>query len=105
MQTPITQQRLQACCKAFIISFYASFDPAGFITVDKPPVVFWVQTAFAAVFGVHGWSVIFAAGFGRRGLSTAYVYTRETDVWQDGCTAFELSYGIYASCGGGEPYK
>ncbi|MFB9762047.1 ArnT family glycosyltransferase [Ectobacillus funiculus] len=38
--------------------FYASFDPAGFITVDKPPVVFWVQTAFAAVFGVHGWSVI-----------------------------------------------
>ncbi|ULL15496.1 hypothetical protein DVH26_14220 [Paenibacillus sp. H1-7] len=38
--------------------FYASFDPAGYVTVDKPPVTFWVQTASAAVFGMHGWSVI-----------------------------------------------
>jgi 4-amino-4-deoxy-L-arabinose transferase-like glycosyltransferase len=38
--------------------FYASFDPGGYVTVDKPPVVFWIQTMFAAVFGVHGWSVI-----------------------------------------------
>ena len=37
---------------------FASFDPAGFITVDKPPVTFWIQTLFACVFGVHGWSVI-----------------------------------------------
>lgn len=38
--------------------FFASFDPGGFVTVDKPPVAFWVQTLFASVFGVHGWSVI-----------------------------------------------
>lgn len=38
--------------------FYASFDPAGFIAVDKPPAAFWVQTLFAYIFGVHGWSVI-----------------------------------------------
>jgi 4-amino-4-deoxy-L-arabinose transferase-like glycosyltransferase len=38
--------------------FYASFDPGGFVTVDKPPVVFWIQTIFAYVFGVHSWSVI-----------------------------------------------
>lgn len=38
--------------------FFASFDPGGFVTVDKPPLAFWVQTLFAAVFGVHGWSVI-----------------------------------------------
>jgi len=38
--------------------FYASLDPAGYVTVDKPPVTFWVQTVFAYVFGVHGWSVI-----------------------------------------------
>lgn len=38
--------------------FYASLDPAGYVTVDKPPVAFWVQTLFAYVFGVHGWSVI-----------------------------------------------
>ena len=38
--------------------FFASFDPGGFVTVDKPPVAFWVQTLFASLFGVHGWSVI-----------------------------------------------
>jgi 4-amino-4-deoxy-L-arabinose transferase-like glycosyltransferase len=38
--------------------FYGTFDPGGFVTVDKPPVVFWFQTASAALFGVHGWSVI-----------------------------------------------
>ncbi|MCP8970602.1 glycosyltransferase family 39 protein [Ectobacillus ponti] len=38
--------------------FYASLDPVGFITVDKPPVAFWIQTVFATVLGVHGWSVI-----------------------------------------------
>ena len=38
--------------------FYASFDPAAYITVDKPPVVFWVQTASAYIFGVYGWSVV-----------------------------------------------
>lgn len=38
--------------------FYASLDPGGFITVDKPPVAFWIQSAFAYVCGVHGWSVI-----------------------------------------------
>lgn len=38
--------------------FYASFDPAGYVTVDKPPVAFWIQAIFAWIFGVHGWSVI-----------------------------------------------
>jgi 4-amino-4-deoxy-L-arabinose transferase-like glycosyltransferase len=38
--------------------FFASFDPGGYVTIDKPPVTFWIQTMFAYVFGVHGWSVI-----------------------------------------------
>jgi len=38
--------------------FYASFDPGGFVTVDKPPVAFWLQTLSASIFGLHGWSVI-----------------------------------------------
>lgn len=38
--------------------FYAAFDPAGFITVDKPPVAFWFQAISAKIFGVHGFSVI-----------------------------------------------
>lgn len=38
--------------------FFASLDPAGFISIDKPPAAFWVQSVFAYIFGVHGWSVI-----------------------------------------------
>ncbi|MBF2587913.1 glycosyltransferase family 39 protein [Listeria marthii] len=38
--------------------FYGAFDPAGFITVDKPPVALWLQAISALIFGMHGWSVI-----------------------------------------------
>lgn len=38
--------------------FFASLDPGGWVTVDKPPVSLWVQTAFAKVFGFYGWSII-----------------------------------------------
>ena len=37
--------------------FYNSFDPAGFISLDKPPIAFWNQTIFAAVLGYSGWSI------------------------------------------------
>ncbi|MGZ5905812.1 MAG: glycosyltransferase family 39 protein, partial [Reyranella sp.] len=37
--------------------FYNSFDPAGYISLDKPPVAFWIQTAFAAVLGYSGWTI------------------------------------------------
>jgi 4-amino-4-deoxy-L-arabinose transferase-like glycosyltransferase len=38
--------------------FFVSFDPGGFVTVDKPPLGFWVQTLSARIFGFHGWSLI-----------------------------------------------
>ncbi|MET3211430.1 UNVERIFIED_CONTAM: 4-amino-4-deoxy-L-arabinose transferase-like glycosyltransferase [Paenibacillus sp. PvR008] len=38
--------------------FFASLDSAGSVTIDKPPVVFWIQTVCAYIFGLHGWSVI-----------------------------------------------
>lgn len=38
--------------------FFVSFDPGGFVSVDKPPLGFWVQTASAKLFGFHGWSLL-----------------------------------------------
>lgn len=38
--------------------FYGSLDSAGSVTVDKPPVTFWIQSISAYIFGLHGWSVI-----------------------------------------------
>lgn len=38
--------------------FFGSLDSAGSVTVDKPPVAFWIQTISAYILGLHGWSVI-----------------------------------------------
>ncbi|HEX8917989.1 MAG TPA: glycosyltransferase family 39 protein [Chloroflexota bacterium] len=38
--------------------FFVSFDPGGFVTIDKPPVAFWLQTASARIFGFGGISLI-----------------------------------------------
>lgn len=37
--------------------FYNAFDPAGFVSLDKPPIAFWIQTGFAAVLGYSGWTI------------------------------------------------
>jgi 4-amino-4-deoxy-L-arabinose transferase-like glycosyltransferase len=37
---------------------FNSFDPAGLMTVDKPPLALWVQALSARVFGFHSWSVL-----------------------------------------------
>jgi 4-amino-4-deoxy-L-arabinose transferase-like glycosyltransferase len=38
--------------------FFVSSDPSGFVTIDKPPLGFWIQTIFAKIFGFNGWSII-----------------------------------------------
>ncbi len=53
--------------------FYASFDPGGFVSVDKPPFGFWVQALSAMIFGFSGWSLLLpqaVAGV----LSVALIY-------------------------------
>jgi len=39
--------------------FFVSFEPGGSVTVDKPPLGFWVQAASAYVFGVNGFALAF----------------------------------------------
>ncbi len=38
--------------------FFVSFDPAGFVSVDKPPLGFWIQALSVSIFGFHGWALI-----------------------------------------------
>lgn len=38
--------------------FFASFDPGGFVAVDKPPLGFWVQTVSARLLGFGGVALI-----------------------------------------------
>src|SRR4051794_8814242 len=37
---------------------YGSFDSAGVMTVDKPPLALWVQALSVRVFGFHSLSVL-----------------------------------------------
>ncbi|WNS41683.1 glycosyltransferase family 39 protein [Paenibacillus sp. MMS20-IR301] len=53
--------------------FFASLDSAGSVTVDKPPVTFWIQSLSALIFGLHGWSVILPQALGGAG-SVLLVY-------------------------------
>lgn len=58
--------------------FFVSFDPVGFVTVDKPPVSLWIQTAFAKLFGYRGFTLIFPQvleGLGT--LSVVYYLVRK----------------------------
>jgi 4-amino-4-deoxy-L-arabinose transferase-like glycosyltransferase len=51
-----------AAVKSMLISwdnfFFVSFDSAGFVTVDKPPLGLWVQTVSAAILGFNGVSLL-----------------------------------------------
>lgn len=38
--------------------FFVSYDPSGFISVDKPPLAFWLQVGSARIFGLSPWSVM-----------------------------------------------
>ena len=37
--------------------FFVSFDPGGFVTIDKPPVGFWLQALSAKIFGFTPFSI------------------------------------------------
>ena len=38
--------------------FFGSFDPGGFITLDKPPLGFWIEALSARIFGYNGVSLL-----------------------------------------------
>jgi len=38
--------------------FFVALDPAGFVSIDKPPFGYWMQAISAKVFGFSGWSIL-----------------------------------------------
>jgi 4-amino-4-deoxy-L-arabinose transferase-like glycosyltransferase len=57
-----TNEYYAAAVKSQLVSwqnfFFNAYDPAGFITLDKPPVAFWLETASAWLFGYSGVSIL-----------------------------------------------
>jgi 4-amino-4-deoxy-L-arabinose transferase-like glycosyltransferase len=49
---------VRSMCESFHNFFFDSFDPAGFITIDKPPVALWVQALSTRIFGFSGFAIL-----------------------------------------------
>ena len=60
--------------------FFASFDPGGFVTVDKPPLGLWLQTLSAKIFGFHGWALILPQALAAA-LSVGLLYRLVKKAW------------------------
>jgi 4-amino-4-deoxy-L-arabinose transferase-like glycosyltransferase len=59
--------------------FFVSFDPGGFVTIDKPPLGFWIQTASAKLFGFSGWSILFPEALaGVLAVAVLYILVRRS---------------------------
>lgn len=60
--------------------FFASFDPAGFVSVDKPPLGLWVQSLCVLLFGFSGFSLILPQALAGV-LSVVFLYILIKDVF------------------------
>jgi 4-amino-4-deoxy-L-arabinose transferase-like glycosyltransferase len=49
---------VKSMSEGFTNFLFGSFDPAGVVTVDKPPMALWPQVFSVWIFGFHGWSVL-----------------------------------------------
>lgn len=75
--------------------FFASFDPVGWVSVDKPPVSLWFQTLSARLMGFSGFSIIFPQVV-EGTLSVALVYRlvrRHFDAWAAFLAALVMAVG------------
>ncbi len=63
--------------------FFVSFDPGGFVTIDKPPLGFWIETASAKLVGFSGLSILLPEALAGV-LSVALLYRLVARIWGRG---------------------
>lgn len=72
-----------AAIKSMIINwsnfFFVAFDPSGFVSIDKPPLGFWIQALSAKLFGYSGWSILLPQALaGVASVGVLYVVVRRS---------------------------
>ncbi|GGU51142.1 ArnT family glycosyltransferase [Lentzea flava] len=74
-----------AAAKSMSTSFtnflFGSFDPAGVVTVDKPPMALWPQAVAVWLFGFHGWAVLLPQVI--EGVAAVFLLHRTVRLWAD----------------------
>lgn len=58
---------------------FGAYDPAGVLTVDKPPAALWPQVISSKIFGLHGWSLILPQAV--EGVAAVLVLHRTVRRW------------------------
>jgi 4-amino-4-deoxy-L-arabinose transferase-like glycosyltransferase len=58
---------------------FGSFDPAGIVTVDKPPLSLWPQVISTWIFGYHNWSILLPQVI--EGVATIFLLHRTVRMW------------------------
>lgn len=64
---------------------YAGYDQAGVVTIDKPPLAFWVQTLGVWIFGYHWWAIALVQAI--EGVAAVFVLHRVVRRWAGEPTA------------------
>ncbi|MFG2025682.1 ArnT family glycosyltransferase [Streptomyces sp. NPDC048825] len=72
-----------AAAKSMSSSFtnflFGSFDPAGVVTIDKPPLSLWPQVVSVKIFGFHHWSVLLPQVV--EGVAAIFLLHRTARMW------------------------
>ncbi|MDN3027536.1 glycosyltransferase family 39 protein [Streptomyces sp. S.PB5] len=58
---------------------FGSFDPAGTVTIDKPPLALWPQVVSVKIFGFHQWSVLLPQVV--EGVAAIFLLHRAVRMW------------------------
>lgn len=73
--------------------FFAGFDPAGVVSIDKPPLAFWTQSLGVWVFGFHPWAIALVQAL--EGVAAVFVLNRVVRRWAGPRTAL-LAAALFA---------
>ncbi|MFI9832798.1 ArnT family glycosyltransferase [Streptomyces sp. NPDC051913] len=65
--------------KSWAYFLFGSYDPAGVVTVDKPPAALWPQVISSKIFGLHGWALILPQVI--EGVAGVFVLHRTVRRW------------------------
>ncbi|MFJ9097782.1 ArnT family glycosyltransferase [Streptomyces sp. NPDC102405] len=58
---------------------FGAYDPAGVVTVDKPPASLWPQVISSKIFGMHGWALLLPQVV--EGVAAVFVLHRTVRRW------------------------
>lgn len=70
---------VKSMSESFSNFIFGSFDPAGVVTVDKPPAALWPQVISVLVFGFHPWSVLLPQVL--EGAAAVFLLHRAVRIW------------------------